>query len=266
MGPRPARASPHGGWLGVSRARAVFVHLGLSLLLLAAAAVPVLAWYPAPYFDAVNAWGIAQIPLLVFFGVGPLLTLLLFKPGKRGLLIDVVLIAVLQTAAYAHGLYVLHGERPAFAVFAVDRFVLLGTNHVDAAQLATARAAHVFDAAERGPALVVAKLPTDESERQKLLDETLFQGKPDIESRPELWHRFADETQQVLARQEPLAALRAARPAAAAEIASAAATLNAAETDLGFVPLAVGARYLAAILDPQTGAPRAIVDTDPWID
>lgn len=259
-------SATHRGWLGVSRTRAFVVHLGLSAVLIAAAAVAALGWYPQPYAAAVNVWSIARIPLLIFLAVGPLLTLILFKPGKRGLLIDVVVVALLQLGAYAHGLSILERARPAFAVFTVDRFVLLSERDIDATQLAAARASHGFDDSARGPALVVALLPADEAERQRLLDETVFQGKPDIERRPELWHAFASERRQGSSRQKSLAALRAARPAAAGEIDRAVASLGVAEANLGFVPLVAGSRHVAAIVDTRAGVPLAVVDADPWVE
>lgn len=252
----PGRATA--SWLAISRGRAFSVHLGLSVLVaVVAAAVVVLVWYPPPYFTALRAWDVARAQLLVFFAAGPLLTLILFKPGKRGLKLDVVVVALLQLAALAHGLAVLHRDRPQFMVFAVDRFFLLTARDLPPEQLAAARAAH--GGTEQSPVLVVATIPSDEQERQRLIDETLFQGKPDIERRPELWLPFADEWRRVVARQRPLSVLSAARPTVAAQLAS-------AEAERGFLPLVVGDRHVSVIVDAATGVPVDVVEADPWID
>jgi hypothetical protein len=66
----------------MSRGRAFSIHLGFSVFVaVVAAAVVLLAWYPPPYFTALRAWDVARTQLLVFFAAGPLLTLILFKPG-----------------------------------------------------------------------------------------------------------------------------------------------------------------------------------------
>jgi hypothetical protein len=244
-------------WLAMSRGRAFSIHLGLSVFVaVVAAAVVLLAWYPPPYFTALRAWDVARTQLLVFFAAGPLLTLILFKPGKRGLKLDVVVVALLQLTALVHGLAVLQRDRPQFMVFAVDRFFVLTARDLPPEQLAAARAAH---GTTKGPALVVATMPSDERERQRLLDETVFQGKPDIERRPELWRPFADERGQVIARQRPLPVLRAAHPQAAV-------TIDSDESLRGFLPLVVGDRHITVIVDTQTAVPVDVVEADPWID
>jgi hypothetical protein len=254
-------------WLTTSRGRAFLFHLLASALLAAAAAtVVLLAWYPYPYRAVTGGLNTAWIQLGVFLAAGPLLTLILFKPGKRGLALDLVVVALLQLAALVHGLAVLYRDRPHFAVFAVDRFFVLSERDVAPEQLTAARAAGRIDERfMRGPALVVATVPTDEAERQRLLTETLFEGKPDIERRPERWHRFADEGARVVARQRPLSALRAARPESSDAAASAAASLGVPEDRLGFLPLVVGDRHLTVIVDASTGVPVAFIDVDPWI-
>lgn len=241
----------------MSRGRAFLIHLGLSSLVAAAAAAVVFfVWYPPPYFRAMHAWDVARTQLLVFLAAGPLLTLILFKPGKRGLAFDVVVVALLQLVALVHGLTVLHRDRPQFMVFAVDRFFVLTERDLPPETLAAARTAH--GRGQSRPALVVAAMPADERERQRLLDETLFQGLPDIERRPELWRPFADEGRQAVARQRPLAALRAARPELASEI-------RTDETALGFLPLVIGDRHVSVIVDALTGVPVDVVEADPWI-
>jgi hypothetical protein len=268
--PHTVERSPSGAgsnWLAMSRTRAFLIHLAVSALVVAAAAaIVLLAWYPQPYFTAVGAWDVARTQLVVFLAAGPLLTLILFKPGKRGLKIDVVLVVLVQLAALGYGLTVLYRDRPHFVVFAVDRFYLLGARDVAPEPLAAARAARRFDEQfMRGPTLVVAKMPTDLAQRNRLLTETLFEGKPDIERRPELWHRFADEDRLVLARQKPLAGLSAARPDAASAIGAVAAALGVAENALGFLPLVIGDRHVSVVVDSLTGVPLEIVDADPWI-
>jgi hypothetical protein len=254
-------------WLAISRARAFWTHLAVSSTIVGTAcAVIFFVWYPYPYFHAAGAWNVLRVLIGVDLVLGPLLTLIVFKPGKRWLKIDLSIIALVQIAALLYGLTVIYRERPYFMVFAVDRFFLIAAPDVDAAQLAEARSAgRIDDKPLRGPLFIVADRPTDAAGLNRLVDETVFGGQPDIERRPEYWRRFADEGAQVVGRSRPLAALRAARPDAAIEIAALAAKLGRSEDQIRFLPLVAKSRDVSLIVDAATGAPIDVVDTDPWI-
>jgi hypothetical protein len=254
-------------WLDVSRPRAFLTHLGFSTAIVAAVcAVIFFVWYPYPYFQATGAWNVLRVLIGVDLVLGPLLTLVVFKPGKRGLKGDLAIIAAVQLAALGYGSTVIYRERPYFTVFAVDRFFVLARQDVDPAQVAAARAAGRIDAKPlRGPLLVVANRPADEAGRQRLLDETVFGNQPDIERRPEYWQRFTDEAPQVVEHRIPLAELRAARPEAAPRIAALTRTLGVTEEQIGFLPLIAKNRDLSLVVG-ATGTPLGVLDVDPWIE
>lgn len=254
-------------WLAISRPRAFLSHLALSAVIVGSVcALIFFVWYPHPYFQAVGAWGVLRILVGVDLVLGPVLTLILFKPGKWGLKFDIAFIACVQLAALLYGVTVIYRERPYFNVFAVDRFVVYAHRDVDRAQWQDALAAGRLDPKPwRGPTLVVAIRPTDQEAYQRLLEETVFGGKPDIDRRPEFWSRYAEQAQQVVARQRPLATLRTARPAAAAAIAELPRRLGVPEERLGFVPMVAKNRDVSMIVDASTGAPLEVLDVDPWI-
>jgi hypothetical protein len=260
----PRRAS----LLAVTRKRAFLTHLGVSALIVATAcALIFLIWYPPPYFQAVGAWNVLRVLIGVDLVVGPLLTLIVFKPGKRGLKFDLSVIALVQLAALVYGMTVIYRERPYFTVFALDRFVVLAHRDVDLSQLAEANAAGRIGAKPLiGPMLAVATRPEDEAGYQKLIDETVFGSKPDIERRPEFWNRYEDKADQVGGRAQPLAALRAARPQSTGRIAALPAKLRVSEDRLGFLPMVAKNRDVSAVVDAQTGALLDVLDVDPWID
>ncbi len=254
-------------WLDVSRPRAFFSHLTLSAVLVGSVcALIFFVWYPHPYFQAVGAWDALRVLIGVDLVVGPALTLILFKPGKRGLLFDLCFIACVQAAALVYGVTVIYTERPYVNVFAVDRFTTYPYPDIEGEQWVDAVAAGRLDAKPwRGPALVVATRPTDLAASQRLLDETLFGGKPDIDRRPEFWSRYEEEAAQIVKAQRPLSALRAARPEAAATIAALPKRLDRPEASLGFVPMEARNRDVTMIVDATTGEPLEVIDVDPWI-
>lgn len=252
----------------MTRVRAFLTHLAVSSAIVGAACVVIFfVWYPYPYFHAAGTWNVLRVLIGVDVVLGPLLTLIVFKPGKWGLKFDLWFIAIVQLAALVYGIVVIHRERPYFMVFAVDRFFLLAASDVDGAKLAEARAAgRVADKPLRGPLLALAMRPTDIEGINRLIDETVFGGQPDIERRPEYWQPFGDNGSQVIPRSRPLAALHAARPDAAAEIAALAAKLERTEDQIAFLPLIAKNRDVSVIVDATTGAPIDVVDVDPWID
>ncbi len=261
-GPLSVRPAPH--WLAISRGRAFLTHLLSSAVVVGAVCVLVFfVWYPHPYFQISGAWNPLRVLIGVDLVLGPLLTLLLFKPGKKGLWFDLSVILIVQMAALVYGVTVIYGERPYFNVFAVDRFTVLAHSEVDTTEWEKA-SDRLGAKPLAGPVLAVAMRPTDPAAQQRLLDETVFGGKPDIDHRPELWVPYRENVSQVLANARPLSTLHSSRPDVRAEIERLPARLGLPAQRLGFVPVAVRERYLALVIDTNTGVPLDVVEQDPW--
>jgi hypothetical protein len=261
-------ARPRPGWLEVSRGRAFATHLAASATVVGTVCALIFwVWYPHPYFEAAGAWNVLRVLIGVDLVVGPLLTLIVFKPRKRGLALDLAVIAVVQLAALVYGLTVIYRERPYFTVFALDRFYVLARQDVGPAALndpALTAARRIGEKPRIGPLLVVATRPSDVAGKQKLLEETVFEGKPDIERRPEFWGKYTDGADQVRSRAAPLAALAAVEPGAAAEIEHLTARLQRPENELGFLPMIAKNKDLALVVDLTDGMPLEVLDVDPW--
>jgi hypothetical protein len=263
----PAKPRPVPRWLQMSRSRAFLSHLALSASIVGAVCGLIFfVWYPHPYFDAVGAARVLRVLIGVDLVLGPLLTLILFKPGKWGLKFDVAFIAALQLTALVYGITVIYSQRPYFAVFAVDRFTVLARTDVDEARWREALATNRVDPKPwRAPLLVVASLPKDDAALQRLIEETVFGGAPDIERRPEFWRRYSEQTTQAIARRRSLDDLQAARPEAARVIAGLPARLGRPADQLGFLPVVAKNRDMSMIVDGKTGLPLEVIDIDPWI-
>lgn len=220
-------------------------------------------WYPAPYFEAKGAWNALRVLLSVDLVVGPMLTLYLYRPRKPGLRIDMTFIAVVQLCALIFGTAVIYSERPYFVVFAVDRFEVLARRDVDLTSVTDPR---LLDKPAAGPIAVVALKPETLEGMQRLLNDVIFDGKPDIERRPEFWAPYEDHRQVVLDKARPLEELTAESAATLAK-AERLANLHGREVDeLGFVPLRGRDRDFAVVIDRHDGSLLALIDADPWID
>lgn len=247
----------------MTKLQAFFGHLCLSLAVVGTVcAIIFFVWYPHPYFEAKGAWNVLRVLLSVDLVVGPVLTLILYRHGKRGLKIDMTFVAVVQIVALVYGTSVIYGERPYFAVFAVDRFEVIAKHEVD---LETATDPRVLEKPFIGPRLVVALRPTTTEGMQKLLDDVIFNGKPDIERRPEFWSPYEDQTPHVLERVVDLAKLAASPNNEDGRIERFLKRSGRAMHELAYVPLIGQDRDFAFVVDKQTGQPLDIIDVNPWL-
>jgi hypothetical protein len=79
-------------------------------------------WYPDFLFTTDGGWQGLRIVVLVDVVLGPLLTFVVFRRGKKGLMMDLSLIVLLQLVALLGGGWVVHAERPLALVLYEGRF------------------------------------------------------------------------------------------------------------------------------------------------
>lgn len=119
----------HSTHLLSSRWRVLGTHLGFSLLLVAGLALWVLTrWYPGGLLGIQGGVPILLWVIAITVIVGPLLTLILFRPEKKGrreLIFDLTLIVAIQMGAFGYGTWVLSVQRPVYLAFLYDRFFLI---------------------------------------------------------------------------------------------------------------------------------------------
>jgi hypothetical protein len=107
----------------MNRFAAFAIHLGISLAVFAVlAALVVFVWYPDFFFEADGGWQGMRIIILVDLVAGPLLTLIVYKPGKPSLRMDLTIIAIFQVACLAAGTWVVWSERPLALVYSDGTF------------------------------------------------------------------------------------------------------------------------------------------------
>ncbi|MCK4951005.1 MAG: hypothetical protein KAS48_04245, partial [Gammaproteobacteria bacterium] len=92
-------------------------------------------WFPDNLFELEDVWEGLKILIPVYAIVGPLLTLILYAPNKKGLKIDISMIAIFQIVALLYGGWTIYGQRPAVFVFAGDRFEIIPYSEFDQSKL-----------------------------------------------------------------------------------------------------------------------------------
>ncbi|MBI3562766.1 MAG: hypothetical protein HY080_13725 [Gammaproteobacteria bacterium] len=107
----------------MTKLKAFGAHMGISFIIFLIILYFMLAhWYPFPFFSTDGGWKGIRIVLFVDIVLGPFLTLIVYKKGKRYLALDLTVIGMIQAAALSWGIWVVHHERPAAAVLVEDYF------------------------------------------------------------------------------------------------------------------------------------------------
>jgi hypothetical protein len=231
-----------------------------SLLLLAFALLR-LVWFPGGYFAISGIGKLFLVLVAVNFVIGPSLSAMLFKPGKRGLKFDLVVIACIEIAVLGWGMHEILERRPAFAVFAVDRFEAVTVAEVDLTQL---KYGNLAPRAGIGPRLVYAEMPTDVDVMNLLIDETVFLGMNDIDRRPEFWKPYAQGMQVLKAAATPLATLLSTGDSRAGAIQSWLQEHESHADDFIFLPIQGWSLDGVMIFQADTGYPVDLLPIDPW--
>jgi len=168
-------------------------------------------WFPGELFFLDGGWQGLKIVALIDLVLGPILTLVLYKPGKSSLLFDMSCVAAFQIAALAYGFYATYHQRTVAVVFADRNFTTLSA---DAASVAntelidlelTPQKIKDIDAAY--PAMLLTPEPSPEKFGKYVSE--LLNGYPESHERLDLFVKRGPEHTQLLsdlaATQEKLA-------------------------------------------------------------
>jgi hypothetical protein len=248
----------------MKRSRAALTHLWPSILVLAIiSGFVLLSWYPSAFLQFTESGKFSLLLVCSTALAGPAMTWVVYKKGKWGLHFDLVVIILVQSVAFGWGAYALYQNRPYFMVFTLDRFEVLSKRQVDFSDIGNPQ---FTDKPFSGPILLYASMPKQGPEFQKLLNEVMFEGKPDLQFRPEFWSLYAEKQKLALAKSSPLLELRQARPGQVAKIDRLVENNGGDIAKLNYVPAMLRDGRFAAILDAHSGE---IIDTlviDPWVN
>lgn len=248
----------------MSRWKAAAIHLCISIVIAGIASGLLLGvWYPPPYFHAGGAGKLLALVAGVDISVGPLLTLLVFKSGKRGLKFDLAVIGALQAVALVYGFHVLVHSRPVFMAATVDRFVIVAAEDIAPSDLAKASQSEWQHLSWTGPVLVGATLPSNEKQRETLMFSTLKGGK-DIQDLPERYVPYTSVAPAMLKRAYPLARLRKMHPQATDEISRWLAKRHLRDDEVVWLPIQARRWDMVMMMNAKNGEPIGPIPLDPW--
>lgn len=141
-----------------SRWTAFAIHLALSLAVLVLLLTIVFYfWFPR---DLIFAGGIDGLKILIGVDIilGPVLTLMVYKQGKKGLKSDLILISAVQIGCLLGGLWLVYNERPLLQVLADDGVHLLAASDFKFYQI------NPTELPGRSPKWVLMDIPEDHAQ------------------------------------------------------------------------------------------------------
>lgn len=205
-------------------------------------------WYAYPFNLTQGIAEIVYIMAGVDVVLGPLLTAIIFKAGKKSLKFDLGVIAAMQIGALVYGASVIYQERPGYVVFAVDRFEVVGISEIDFKQSPISNQKVGFF--ER-PKLIYAEKPTGEDVFE--LTMSIMAGtSPDIDRLPRFYRDFNSNQARVVEQTKPAAEI----PVEVDDITRLA--------EYHFAPVVGKRRNIIALVDKNTGKPADYILADPW--
>jgi hypothetical protein len=249
----------------MNRFQAAATHLALSVAIATAIFLPVyFFWYPSALFDTAGGRDLFLLIAGVDVVLGPLLTLVVFRGGKKGLAFDLAIIAAMQAIALSYGVWVLFESRPAYIVFVRDRFELVRANDFPPENLEKAARLGLSYASLSwtGPPIVAALIPTDPAEFMRIAISGAYGI--DIQRFPEHYVPYARQQQEALAKGQPLKRLRELNPGAADHIDRMLARLGRRDAEVLFLPLRAGKQDLSVLMDAKSGEVLRYESLLPW--
>lgn len=245
----------------MGRYRAAATHLAISATIATLVFIIVyFAWFPAPLFQFAGGRDLFLIVLAVDVTIGPLVTLIVFVPGKKGLVFDLWVIGILQSAALAFGVWTLAEARPVYIAFVKDRFEIARANQIPAAVLTEMGMNRYLDLPWTGPRIVGVRFPADADEKFRIMISGM--GGVDIQCYPNYHVPFDAVRKEVAARAAPLAGL--AKFNRGLSTAAIAARLGRPEQDIKFLPLRAGKVDLTVLVDAKSADFIEIAALKPW--
>ena len=187
----------------ITRPHAALIHLSVSVAISAALfCFFYFVWYPSQLLRAVGGLEIFIVLLCVDTILGPLMTFVVYKPGKRWLKLDLTIICTLQFLALIYGVSTLYAGRPVYIAALGHRFDVVQANEVESIDSQDA----LPELPIWGPVWVGTRRPSAPAERERAINAALAGA--DIGHFPRYHQPLADMRDEILRGASPIADLK----------------------------------------------------------
>jgi len=190
----------------LTRFQATAGHVVISLIVgLIVLSTMLLVWFPSPLFQAMGGAELLFLIVGVDVVIGPLITLIIFNPKKKLLLIDLSVIALLQMAALGYGVFAMYSGRPVYIVATDVDFKIVSASELDPVDIAEARLDEYKTLSLTGPRLVGTRVPDTPAERLSMSNASAFGV--GVESFPKYYVPYIEVRSALLGVAKPVAQL-----------------------------------------------------------
>ncbi len=222
------------------------------------------AWFPPPFFSAQGGKDLLYLIVSIDIVLGPLITLIIYKQGKKGLKFDLTVIALLQLSALIYGIVAISNARPVYMVYAVDRFEIINAKDINPEDMNQAKLDEFKRLPLTGPKLIAAKLPEDIQEKNALMFSAISGG-ADLSELPKYYEPYQSQKQNVINHLKPISRLKASANQVNIDISEIISETGMNGNELGYIPVATAKDDLAAIINRHTAEIIEIIPVDPWV-
>lgn len=213
--------------------------------------------YPSPLATAVGVTHIFLMLLTIDVILGPLLSLLVYKKGKKTLKFDLSVIILIQIAALCYGVFSIEQGRPAWLVYNVDRFELVRKNELINTNIQQAQPQFQQPSWFK-PQYVATEFAKDTQQCNDEMFAEVFSG-ISIAQRPERYVELTQAKTQIQQRALPLVELQQYNPKTDVEKTSA----KYPKAD-AWLPLKANAVDMVVLVNKESASIIKIVDLRPW--
>jgi hypothetical protein len=247
----------------MTRWKASFIHLLISLAIVGSVAAYIIYfWYPPALMHMAKADRLLMLIGGVDLVVGPLLTLIVYKVGKRHLKFDLATIGLIQLVFLSYGLYTIWNSRPVFLVAVPDRFELVFANEITAKRLAEAKIERFKHFGFMHPQLVGAPLPSDPKEHAAVMFSALS-NLGDIQTMPRYFVEYSQVKKNLLKSAKSLNMTKELNATNSKALQQAALSYGYKADKLRYLTLASSRGFAVILVKANTGEIVGPVNVDP---
>ena len=160
-----------------AKLRAGGLHLALSaVIFMGLISLTVALWFPPPFFWIDGGIQVVLIAAGVDIGLGPVLTMVVYRPRRPRLWMNLAAIGIVQAVGLAWGVHTLYSQRPVLAAFVgypENRFFPVTTAEISKGPLSLAELQAM---SKSRPPLVFIDLPGNHKQHEQEIEQAFKEG------------------------------------------------------------------------------------------
>ncbi len=213
--------------------------------------------YPTPLAKAVGVIHILLLIISIHVIIFPILGFVIYKEGKKTLMIDLAIIVSIQILAFLYGCYTIHQGRPVWVVFNIDQFELIRQNEIYEKNIKQAKSQFQTPIFSRPKFVAVEFSKNKDIKQQEIFDEIL--NGIALSTRPERYVELTQVRAQIQQRAQSLDLLNQYNNQVLVQ-----KILGKYPQATAFVPLKSNAVDMTVLINKEKGEVIKIVDLRPW--